>query len=723
MLKSRSPPDLILNSYDEKEIHQLCIDACEPALVHLLRSVGAVEHLLIFIQSYVTTLNVLAMEIDTIEVSDSLRSQLKKKIALRRILLEAEWLSRNDANTTIDHTRKNYELLDAICNSCSNVEIFRSLSYEQLKKQYLDRSSKEQREILQTLWIDKNKLRLVVAKYNLPLMLLDWLNQRNITNAETITYQQVNEFIQLDLKQTQECYKTADALDAKQRISDLHDEFKANIMRLYNIEVIKRSFELKKNIEQQREHIAQALKKLLLINSIDQSDKTELRQRLTDIGTHLNVNWYFSKEEMKNSKELLDTIMQDLLSIQKSTEKLNENDYQSDEELITCISKGAALYGVQLTEPSKKVSRPLLLRPTYTPLSEPINAFSIKEFTFLSLNDAEQFIQAIETSGLTVATSRQPKFISPSSDDKACWAINNASTVENLSSQQITSFVQMRCTVVPIHSFRIGKEQMKLSYEAKTAMNLVTDLTAARKFLLEFGSHISDGIQHIGGILIHQISVQTTQKSDIETLRRIAECQWDICRQPGYAIFSSSISSVNQVDLSKFSTEHKNMKQTATVKYSTQFIGPSCQNLELFQSILKINDMSWSIIDRGAMSSFVPVWEIIQQLYPVSNVTMHDVAKLLKQVWLMEAGNCMPSESLLCEIDRIRLLKHVPIIHFQTPPIIPLNASVNVQTLVDQLNNQLNEYIDPMNFNCNTMTDVVLLKKVRRLFIFVFAVQ
>ncbi len=723
MLKSRSPPEITLSAHDEEEIRQLCPTVCEPALVQLLRSVDAVKLLLIFIQNYVTTLNALAMEIDTIELSDSLRSQLKERIALRRTLLKADWFSRNDADPTVDHKTESSKLLHDICNSCSTVEIFRTLSYEQLKSQYLGRSTKEQCEILQTLWVDENKLRLLVAKYNLPLILLDWMKQQNITEVETITDQQVNEFIQIHLKQTKALYEKADHLESKQHISDLHDEFKANLMRLYNIEVIKRSIERKKNIEQQHEQISQALQELSSIKSNEHSDKTKLRQQLTDIGTHLNVNWYFSREEMNNSKELIDTIEQNLLSIQKSTDTLLTNEYRSDEELITCVNGSAVLYGVQLTEPSKKVSRSLLLRPIYAPLEKPITTFNIKEFTFSSLTDSEQFIQTIETSGLTVAVSMQSKFIIPSSDAKSSCAMNNVSTFEELSPQQTTSFVQMRCAVVPVRSFRIGKEQMKLSYDAKAAMNLVTDLTTARKFLFEFGSHISDGIQHVGGILIHQISVQTEQQNAIETLRRIAASEWDVYCQPSYTTFGFHIPPKKSVDLSKFSTEHQNMNQTATVKCSIHFIGPSCENLELFQNILKTNDMSWFVIDRGAMSSFVPVWEIIQQLYPFSNLIIHDVAKFLKQAWLMEASNCVPSESLLCEIDRIRLLEYVPIIHFQTPPTALFNASANVQTLVDQLNTQLNEYIDPMNFNCNTMTDVDLLNKVRRFFVFVFTIQ
>jgi hypothetical protein len=134
--------------------------------------------------------------------------------------------------------------------------------------------------------------------------------------------------------------------------------------------------------------------------------------------------------------------------------------------------------------------------------------------------------------------------------------------------------------------------------------------------------------------------------------------------------------------------------------------------LELFQTILTISRKSWFIIDRGATSSFVPVWEIMDQLYPV-DTTMHEIADFLKRAWLTDASSCALSEALLCEIDRVRLLQPTPIIYLQSSLARPTKASTSVLNLVDQLKNQLKEHINAMNINYDKMTDDELLNKVR----------
>ncbi|CAF3723286.1 unnamed protein product [Rotaria sp. Silwood1] len=422
-LKSRSPPEITLDSHDEEEIRQLYCKVCEPTFLQLLMEVGAVQQLHMFICSYVTTLNTLVMGIDKLELSNSQRSQLEEKIKLRRTLFEAHWFGEDEMSTSDNETTKCNELLDAICSHCSNVEVFRALPYKQLKDDYLDRSTKEQHRILQTLWIGDDNLRILVEKYKLPLFTIDWLNQQNITNIETITPQQVNDIIQLDLKQAKANYEKTNDNETKQHISDVHDEFKANLMHLYHIETIKRHIEYKKNIQQQSERVDQAIKELSSIKRIEPTTREMFGKLLTDIGSSLGVNWHFSNEEISNTTELIDIMIQDLYSIRKGIP--TDNEYQPDEELVACLNDNAALFGVQLMEPSKKVFRPLLSRPIYAPLGEPMIRSSVKEFTFSSLNDSEQFIQTIITSGLAAAVHMQSKFTGPSSDISAKRTITN----------------------------------------------------------------------------------------------------------------------------------------------------------------------------------------------------------------------------------------------------------------------------------------------------------
>ena len=410
-------------------------------------------------------------------------------------------------------------------------------------------------------------------------------------------------------------------------------------------------------------------------------------------------------------------VIHDLRTFLETMPNPDNSKYSVDEELISCVSGGAALRAVNFIEPERKILRPFLSPPIFVPLEAPSIAAVVKEFTFSSLTDASKFIQTLEASGMSAAVRMQRNSIEFQTDVHEHRTEITSPTLSDEPSKRTSALIKMRCHFIPVHSFRIGKEHMRLSPEAKAALNLVTDSTTARVFMSDFGSHISDGTQHIGGFFIHQLCTKADEEISVDTLEGAARSEWNASRQLGYQTYRCHMQLSSRSESNRASDESE-CKQHLTITHSVQSIGPACKNLELFQTIFLYPQTSL-LIDRGPTSSFAPVWEIIDQLYPYDS-TMHEIAELLKQAWLTAVVDYALTDALLCEIDRVLLLPPSPIEYLQNSPVETTEVTSTECDLVDQLKEQLTEYINAVPINYDTITENDLLNKVSLPFVCVF---
>ena len=649
-------------------------------MLQLVRQAHTVPYLPMFIRYYVTTLNTLASGLDQLKLPDDVRQRLHDLLVLRRALLATNRFGEAAMDGSDGGTASDDQLLGEICQSHSTITSFRTLPYEQLRNRYLHRCTPGQRTVLRELWIGDDDLRRLVEKYDLPLEILDWFSRQNITGIGLLNRAHVDQLFTIDLEQARRRYEDVSDFQTKQDIAEWHDKFKANVRTLYVNEVLGRTTEYEEKIKRQLENINQAIDELTSIDRTALDDKTSLRQLVTSIGVRLLIDWHFSKEELDNGNDLLDLLIGDLRTFRESLVTVVRNRCPTDEELVECVNGGAALHGVQLIKPEAKILRLLLARPVFVSLEGPLMSSIIKELTFSSLTDSKKFLQTIQACGLSTAMK----------------------IFDDHRSVQTSQLVKLRCHVIPVHSFQMTKEQMKLSPEARMALNLVTDLTTARTFLSDFGSHISEGTHHVGGIFIHQLSAQTTRTISIEELKSAIVREWNASCAPGYRTHRCHLPSNDQT-----SHEAENAP-IISMDHNVQSIGPACENLELFVAMLMTHHNSCFLIDRGTASSFIPVWEIIDQRYP-SDATMQETAQLLKRAWLMDASDCLLSETLLCEIDRVRLLQPIPARYLQEATARICRVIENMPELI----NQLSEQIDAMSINIETMTDDTCLEKVR----------
>ena len=100
----------------------------------------------------------------------------------------------------------------------------------------------------------------------------------------------------------------------------------------------------------------------------------------------------------------------------------------------------------------------------------------------------------------------------------------SSSTNTNTSSLQenITQIFFIHCLYVPQKCFQIPASKLRLCEDALTRACEVDSHSAADKFLDTYHSHVSTGLYHVGGILFHELTIQSEEQSSLEQMLEAA---------------------------------------------------------------------------------------------------------------------------------------------------------------------------------------------------------
>lgn len=701
--RSENPPDVVLTADDENYLISFCHRVVQPQLSELFQSIGAPEKLAILIQNYIITINSLTTTIfhekesANLKFEPALLSNLKLKLQLRNEFLKYDWPIENEDSD---------KLLNSICKEFTTISSFRALSYKNLDLDYISKETNSQNEILRTVWMNGNDLRIKIKRYKLPFSLVDTLEAQNVRQLDDLTDDVLATCLQTDEVEMKE--KLSDVKDsriASNAICDKHIRFKANLTNMVKNEGRQgkqKKEKCEKELNERKQRTEEAIKHVQDINKNLNEFKTnsnnQLETKLKDIESKLQVKWQFTEEELKNPDALLKQILDEL---NKANEQFNKGlcaAYKSDEDIVDNISGGIVRYGIHLSDPKRlgeKAQRPLLTRPTYCPLNSPSLPFQSTQQKFTSLEAANKFTKTIESSGLTVAA-----YLEASGwgfHAKASYGQNsqNTSTSTHQNKTQSTMAIQIDYTVIPIKCFRIPREEMKLSVEAENALAGVNSLQKAKEFLCEFHSHVSDGMQHIGGIFMRTVTVETKEETDIEILESLAAKTMTTLASGDRSFdgfnFGAGMS-VESLETNAKNEGNENIKRTATITRKIQCIGPPCSNSDLFQQALHSNNSSWYVIDRDALSSFIPIWEIVLKQY-LSQPYMIEAANFLKYAWLSEAENYKLDPVIQLEIQRVKYGGYTSNDGTQPTMIFPptnTNEKINLEMFEEKIKAFLN---------------------------------
>lgn len=106
----------------------------------------------------------------------------------------------------------------------------------------------------------------------------------------------------------------------------------------------------------------------------------------------------------------------------------------------------------------------------------------------------------------------------------------------------------------------------------------------------------------------------------------------------------------------------KKETREATINTSVFSLGPATINPHLFDRALRADPRSWSIIDRGGLTSLTPIWTIMSRN---DNPLIQRATDIMREVWLEKAHELLRLPMVVLEYDRVRVSVLQPSIHFR----------------------------------------------------------
>ena len=385
----------------------------------------------------------------------------------------------------------------------------------------------------------------------------------------------------------------------------------------------KRTEEAKKLAEQARKITQEASEK----------SKEELHSKMKEIADKLSLPEGWDKQDKDDPNALLDQLDKE---INIASDSLALPPYVSNEEIVAAASGGLALYGILFDDHdiegfSESPPFPFLKRPGHVEWLSPALGFKVRFFKSTESNASTKFYKTAKSSGLSIAASVSGGgwgfHASASAAHSSEESIDTSEKrQENTTHATITQYI---CQ--PTKAFRIPREEMELTYEAKIRAKEIKDDESAECFLKSFGSHVSEGVHTLGGVFFRNLDVTTEREAKVSDVMMAAGTQFDVDVSAGYSGAGYSVGGsvkTNKFDASGSRDASSSEKINYMSEMTVQSLGPPTTNPAMFSQLLQSNNATWHVIDRGDRAALVPVWQLMSNLGELK-----EQAKHLEDAW------------------------------------------------------------------------------------------
>ena len=188
--------------------------------------------------------------------------------------------------------------------------------------------------------------------------------------------------------------------------------------------------------------------------------------------------------------------------------------------------------------------------------------------------------------------------------------------------------------------FQIEQEQMKPAESAKLMANSICQVfekddeerkARVLRFMEMFGSHVSAGVQTLGGVFFSITDAESEGVQKTTTLTKAAteklQTQMSFGFLGGAFGIGGSVKAGNQRSTGETQGEQEDQKKTSYT-YTVHAMGPAATNPVVSQKLLSYNS-TWALIDRGPHEAYIPIWELLRNLGGSND----DAAQVLKATW------------------------------------------------------------------------------------------
>ncbi|OQR81129.1 hypothetical protein ACHHYP_16720 [Achlya hypogyna] len=374
----------------------------------------------------------------------------------------------------------------------------------------------------------------------------------------------------------------------------------------------------------------------------DSDTKDEVVTELNALTAKLGLDqWNIDQPKLQDSSALLERLKTlDAILLQALPQSTDIESSLSDEQVVARASGGAALYGVNLgmseVHLTQRAPRPILQQPETCSLNGPILGSTVMEMTFTSISAASNFRSSVKSCGNSFAIDIHGSFGFFGASAGYSRGRQSAKGGKSEETTKTTSAAHVRYAFEPVKSFRFAQTSMRLSEEAITAARDVTNEEAADYFLDDFGSHVSCGDYHLGGIFWKTTELETTRAAAAADMVAGATKHASAHLSPEYATLGFGVG-IN-VHPSSFEvhagvTGTQKETQECEVVHRLECTGPQAPSYAIFQQLLHANNRTWFLIDRPASAqSLVGVWDLL-----VNENDCARAAELVRDAWLKRA--------------------------------------------------------------------------------------
>ena len=581
-------------------------------LQNLLKKNGLSDKSLQLVRDYTTRQSELAKKLYLSEISGT-DTDKSDSVLATKLLPKLETLGALLANSI---QVESLPWVKKLIEKSPNLTELRRMKYGDLDT-LLKEATDGDRSVVESLFAKGIEIREQCQRYGIGLKTAEKLEGKGIKSASDMSKEQVHEVVKDTAGEEASAIKKMYFNESSERAAE-RKELEEKMEKTK-----KRTEEAKELAEQARKITQEALEK----------SKEELHNKMKEIADKLSLPEGWDKQDKDDPNALLEQLEKE---INIASDSLALPPYVSNEEIAAAASGGLALYGILFDDHdiegfSESPPFPFLKRPGHVEWLSPALGFEVRFFKSTESNASIKFYKTAKSSGLSIAASVSGGGWGFHASASAAHSSEESKDTsekrqENTSYATITQYI---CQ--PTKAFRIPREEMELSYEAKIRAEEIKDDESAERFLKSFGSHVSEGVHTLGGVFFRNLDVTTEREAKVSDVMMAAGTQFDVDVSAGYSEAGFSVG--GSVKTKKFdASSSRDASSSEKINYmsemTVQSLGPPTTNPAMFSQLLQSNNATWHVIDRGGHAALVPVWQLMSNLGELK-----EQAKQLENAW------------------------------------------------------------------------------------------
>jgi len=415
---------------------------------------------------------------------------------------------------------------------------------------------------------------------------------------------------------------------------DVHKKYQAEKEE----ELKKKREDAKQAIEDRKKRMQEAQKALESIPGADSAAKLKAMEE----------KFPAKMEELKKLGVLKEgsvdaLIQQELSKLDRTLEDLGTVS-ASLENLAAKVDGGNLLRGVYFSNNGIQPAQALLLAAdddAYT-AHNPSAPSETKSMHFKSQKDHDEFKSTAQVAGWSTAVASSGNFRMVSADAASSKVESKGDKKEDVTQTRVSSIIVSRQLFLPTLCLNFDRSSLRLCKSALEQLKQIEHRAHARKFLEVYGSHVLTGVVTVGGRLELLFTAHSEEKATVHQLLSLESSKFAVHASTDVSgVFSSFAGNVShgKSEAKEKAERTKDVDTKFTTETTLITYGPPVSDLRLFTKLINAHTSYWYVLDRGAPSARLAVWDIARQHRELhSDASCQRSIAMLENTWRADTG-------------------------------------------------------------------------------------